>query len=200
MNKQDFLLALRKRLSGLSQEEQNDRLAFYSEMIDDRMEEGLTEEEAVAKIGTVEQVAEQILREIPMSRLVKDAVKPKRRLETWEIVLLVLGSPLWISLLVSAFAVVLSLYISAWSIVISFWAVAASFAACALAGIIAAVFFAIRGHIVPAAAMVGAGLCLTGLAILAFFGCKALTRGVILLTKKCVLALKKRLSREENGK
>ena len=199
MNKREFLLALRKQLPGLTMEEQNDRLAFYGEMIDDRMEEGLTEEEAVARIGTVEEIAEQILREIPMTKLVKEAVKPSRRLKAGEIVLLVLGSPLWISLLAAAFAVVLAVYISVWSVVISLWAVGASFCACALTGIIGAVFFAIRGHIVPAAAMIGIGLCLAGLTIFTFFGCKALTRGVILLTEKCVLALKKRLSGKENS-
>ena len=47
MQKQAFLDALRSQLAGLPEAEINERLNFYSEMIDDRMEEGLTEEEAV---------------------------------------------------------------------------------------------------------------------------------------------------------
>lgn len=47
MNKQEFLVKLRKGLSGLPKEDIEERLTFYSEMIDDRMEEGLSEEEAV---------------------------------------------------------------------------------------------------------------------------------------------------------
>ncbi len=43
MNKQAFLTQLRKGLSGLPQEDIEERLAFYSEMIDDRIEEGLSE-------------------------------------------------------------------------------------------------------------------------------------------------------------
>ena len=200
MNKQDFLLELRKRLSAISREEQNDRLAFYSEMIDDFVEEGMTEEEAVEKIGTVESVAEQILQQIPMPQLVKDAVIPKRRVAAWEIVLLVLGSPVWMSLLVAAAAVVLALYVSLWSVIIALWAVGASFAVCTLTGCVSAIIFVIQGRGILAAAMLGAGLCLAGLAIFTFFGCKALTRGLILLTKKWVLALKKYLSRKGNGK
>ena len=47
MNKQDFLDTLRDRLSAtLSQEEVADSVEFYSEMINDRMEEGLSEEDA----------------------------------------------------------------------------------------------------------------------------------------------------------
>ena len=44
MNKQEFLAGLRKGLSGLPQEDIEERLLFYSEMIDDRIEEGMEEE------------------------------------------------------------------------------------------------------------------------------------------------------------
>ena len=47
MNKQEFLSLLRRELSGLPQGDIEERVGFYAEMIDDRMEEGLTEEEAV---------------------------------------------------------------------------------------------------------------------------------------------------------
>lgn len=39
MTKLQFLMALHEKLSGLPREEE--RLSFYSEMIEDRMEEGL---------------------------------------------------------------------------------------------------------------------------------------------------------------
>ena len=50
MNKQEFLAQLRKQLSGLPLKDAEDRITFYSEMIDDRMEEGLSEPEAVSAI------------------------------------------------------------------------------------------------------------------------------------------------------
>ena len=55
MNKELFLSSLRESLDGLSGEDIAERLAFYSEAIDDRMEDGLTEEEAVtaSEIKTV---------------------------------------------------------------------------------------------------------------------------------------------------
>ena len=102
MDKQTFLTRLRNGLSGLPQEDVEERLTFYSEMIDDRMEEGCTEAEAVAEIGPVEEVLAQIVADIPLTKLVKKKMKPKHTLKAWEIVLLVLGSPLWLSLLVSA--------------------------------------------------------------------------------------------------
>ena len=91
MSKAEFLEVLRKRLSGLPREEVEERLAFYNEMIDDRIEDGLTEAEAVAGIGSVDDVARQIMAEIPLTTLVREKVRPKRILRVWEIILLVLG-------------------------------------------------------------------------------------------------------------
>ena len=69
MNKQEFLSLLAQELSGLPGKDVTDRLAFYDEMIDDRIEEGLSEEDAVDEMGPVDEVAAQILEEIPLSRL-----------------------------------------------------------------------------------------------------------------------------------
>ena len=46
MLKNEFMEQLRSRLVGLPSQEVEERLGFYSEMIDDRIEDGLTEEEA----------------------------------------------------------------------------------------------------------------------------------------------------------
>lgn len=190
MNKQAFAAALRDRLSGLPREDIERSIEFYCEMIDDRMEEGLTEEEAISEIGSVEEVAAQIMSEIPLSKLVREKVKPKRALRVWEIVLLVLGSPIWLSLLIAAFVVVLSVYIVIWSVVISLWAVEAAVAACALGGAAASVLFAIQGNVWTGVAMLGAGLVCAGIAIVLFWGCKQITKGVVLLTKKMLIGIK----------
>ena len=61
MTQMRFLLELHERLSVLPEEEIEERLAFYNEMIADHMEEGLSEEEAVAAIGSVDEIASQII-------------------------------------------------------------------------------------------------------------------------------------------
>ena len=53
MRKEEFLTALRAGLTGLSPEGVEKLVEFCSEMIDDRMEDGLTEEEAVAAAGSL---------------------------------------------------------------------------------------------------------------------------------------------------
>jgi len=61
MRKAEFLNELEAGLVGLPKEDVEERLAFYSEMIDDRMEEGLTEEAPVAAAGPVDDIVSQIL-------------------------------------------------------------------------------------------------------------------------------------------
>ena len=190
MSKQEFLECLRKGLSGLPQEDVEERVTFYSEMIDDRTEEGLLESEAVSAIGTVDAIITQILADTPLTKLVKERVKPNRILKVWEIVLLVLGSPIWLSLLIAAFAIILAAYIVVWSVVITLWSIEASFVACSLGGIVSAVIFTFQGNGLTGLAMLSAGVICAGLSIFMLYGCKAATKGVLLLTKKMALGIK----------
>ena len=199
MTKNDFLLDLTEKLSPLPWEEISDQWDYYSEMIDDRMEEGLTEEEAVAELGTVEEIAAQILSDIPLSKLVKERIKPKRRLRALEIVLLVLGSPVWISLLIAVFAVIFSIYVSLWAVVISLWAVFVSLVACALGGVMACVILAVGGNGPSGFAILAAGIVCAGLSIFMFCGCKAASKGMLVFTKKLAVCLKKCLIKKEEA-
>lgn len=190
MNKQEFLTQLRKGLSGLPQEDIEERLTFYSEMIDDRIEEGMSELKAVSTIGTMDAIITQILADTPLRKLVKEKVKPKRTLKAWEIVLLVLGSPIWLSLLIAAFIVILAAYIVVWSVVITLWSIEAAFAACSLGGIVSAAIFAFQGNQLTGFALLSAGIICAGLSIFMFYGCKGATKGILLLTKKMALGIK----------
>lgn len=197
MNKQAFLSRLRKELSGLPRNELEERLTFYSEMIDDRMEEGLSEEEAVAAAGSVDEIVWQIIAEVPFKKIAKEKIKTQRRLSAWEIVLLVLGSPVWLSLLIAAIAVIISVYVVLWSAIVSLWAVFASLIGCAFGAIIGGAGFAVGGFGATGMALVGVGLVCAGLAILLFFGCKAATKGISTLTKLCAFGIKKRFVKKE---
>ena len=125
MLKQEFLDQLKARLSNLPKQELEEYLNFYDEMINDRIEDGLAEVNAVAQIGSVDVIATQIMSENQRNKMAKKS-QPKRRLKAWEILLLILGSPIWLSLLIAAFSVVLALYVSLWSILVSLWAIFAS--------------------------------------------------------------------------
>lgn len=111
-----FMAALRERLASLPPEEQARYLDDYREIICDRMEDGMTEQEAVASLGDPALIAQQILNETPLSTLVKARLSPERKLKGWEIALLILGFPLWFPLLIAGAAIIFSLYVTVWSI------------------------------------------------------------------------------------
>ena len=190
MNKQIFLSELRTRLSGLPQEDIEERLGFYEEMIDDRMEDGCSEEEAVAGVGSINEIVSQILADYPLSKLVKEKVKPKHKLRAWEIVLLVLGSPIWLCLLIAAFVVIFALYVVLWALIVVLWAVEISLMISVLACVAGAVILTVQGQGLLGLAALGAGIFCAGLSIFLFFGCKGATKGAAILTKKIALGIK----------
>lgn len=187
MLKQEFLDRLQAGLAGLPREDIEERLNFYAEMIDDAMEEGLSEEAAVSAVGPADQIIAQIIAEIPLAKIASERIKPKRRLKAWEIVLLAVGSPIWVSLLVAAAAVVFALYISWWAVIVSLWAAFASFVAGILGGTVAGVVSICNGNVPSGIVMIAAGLVCTGLSVFSFYGCKAATKGTLVLTKKMIV-------------
>ena len=200
MNKTEFLSALRERLSHLPCEDVEERINFYSEMIDDRIEDGLPEAEAVREIGTVEEVVTEIISSIPLTRIVKNKIKKKESLGAWEIVLLILGSPFWFSLLIAAVSVTLSLYAVLWSVIISLWAVFSALV-CGGVGLIPIGVILTLNHAIPTGfAYIGIGLFAVGLSIFFFFGCKYATVGGAILTKKIFIGIKKCFIGKENAK
>ena len=199
MNKLDFLLLLHDKLTPLPADEVEEGLSFYSEMIEDRIEEGMTEEEAVASLGSVDEIVTQILADIPLSKIVKEKIRSNKRLSTTEIVLLAVGFPIWLLLLIAAVSVVFSLCVAFLAVVVSLWAVFASFAACGVALPVAGVVFICTGSAAGGVASIAVGLVLAGLAIFAFYGCRAATEGMLWLSKKLVLGIKRCFVRKESA-
>ena len=199
MNKQEFLTRLKQELAGLPKEDIEERLAFYEEMIDDRIEEGVSEEEAVLAMGDIEEIVSRIIADIPFLKIAKKRIKPDRKMQRWEIVLLILGSPIWLSLLIAAFAIVLSIYVSIWSIVISLWSVFASLIGGVLGGIGAGIVFMCTNNVYSGLIMIAGGLVCVGLAILMFYGCVATTKGLAIATKKIAICIKNLFIKKEEA-
>ena len=68
MKKEQFIKNLRYSLRKLKKDEREKYLAYYEEIISDMIENGVSEEEAVAHQGGTKEVAEEILRENAVKR------------------------------------------------------------------------------------------------------------------------------------
>ena len=193
MNKKEFLEELEKRLQALPKEEIQERLEFYSEAIDDRVEEGKTEEQAIEEIGTVDEVTWEIVKKTPLVTLVKEKVKPKRRIRAWEIVLLCVGFPLWFPLLITAIVLILVAYILAWVLVIITYSVEIAAASAGLAAISSGIAIFFSGAHWLGFGTAAAGIMCVGFAILWIFACVGATKASIQLTRAIILSIKKKL-------
>ncbi len=199
MTKTEFIEKLKSRLSFLPPDDVNERLTFYGEMIDDRMEEGLSEEEAVDGVGSIDDIVSQTVSDTSLVKLVKEKIKPKRKLKGWETALIIIGSPMWLPLLITFFSVFLALYITVWAVIAAFWAVFAAFAAYGVYGIVYGTLSLFgspdAGHFAP----LGAGLALAGLSVFVFFGCLNATKGILKLTKKLAYKIKSGFAAKEEA-
>lgn len=197
MNKREFLAELRGELAKLPKDDDDidEQLSFYGEMIDDCMEEGLSESEAVAAVGSVQKIVEQSLTEIPMTRLVREKISPRRTMRVWEIVLLIAGSPIWASLLLAAIAIALAVYIVIGSAGLALYAVDLALTAGGVAGLIGAAAYAALTDLGGAAFFLGAGLTCCGIAVLLFFGANRIAKLILLLSGKMLVGIKKCLVR-----
>lgn len=190
MNKSEFLATLREKLNGVPEEDINKSLDFYEEMIDDRVEDGMSEEEAVEALGSMEEIINQILSEVSLPKLVKEKVRPKQALKTWEVVLIVLGAPIWVPLVCSLCCVVVSAYLTVWVMILSLYALDVSVALSGLALVAMAFTTLFQGDFAVFGMLFGCGLMAVGFSILLFFGFNLVTKGILWLSKKILTGIK----------
>lgn len=167
MTKNDFLNKLESALSGLPHEEIKKTLDYYSEIIDDAVEDGRNETEVIAGLGSIEGIAGKIIDETPIRKFLKEDVRDSH-IGVSVIVLLIVTSPVWFPILTAAFAIAFSLYITLWAIVASFFAVFAVLALCGVCMLVASPFLiAVR----PLKSMAAFGLAFVcaGLSVFIFY-------------------------------
>lgn len=175
MNKSEFLKKLKSSLTRMTKEERERTLSYYSELIDDRIDSGATEEEAVGALGNIDEITAQILRDAEEQGTLKPERKPVNT------TLLIVGSPLWVPLLIAALSVIFSLYVTVWAVLFSFWASVFAFAVSALGGVVGGSVYLVF-NLPVALTLLGSGLVLAGLALALVTPMIHLTRLVIKLS------------------
>ena len=142
MTRDEFLNRLGELLACLPADQVKETQEFYAEAIADRMEDGMTEAEAVAAMGTPGEVAEATLDELPAVPRAIARTKRKSTALLWA--LAIAGSPVWIPLLLAFVAVAAAVYICIWVLALCVWIVAAAFGGAGLVGLL----FAVDGIII----------------------------------------------------
>ena len=111
MNRTQFIDKLAKKLSKLPKKELKETVDYYYEIIDDKVNEGMSEEDAINSLGSIDKIANSILPE--------ETLRENKKQTNWKIVLLSSTAIIWIPVLISLLAVAFAIYVSLWAIVIS---------------------------------------------------------------------------------
>lgn len=167
MTKQEFLSELERALGKLPHAEVEQALAFYDEAISDRMEDGLSEAEALASLGPVDEIAAQIAAETPpIPRAIARANTGSR---TLNIVLLAAFSPIWIPIVLALAAATLAVYVAIWAVIAALWAVDAVLVLMPFAGLAALTSTLGGGMPLPGVFVFGLSLVSSGFGLVASF-------------------------------
>ena len=180
MTRDEFLGRLGELLACLPAEQVEETKAFYAEAIADRMEDGMSEEEAVAAMGTPGEVAETTLDDLPA--VPRAIARTRRRSTTLLWVLAIVGSPVWAPLLVAFAAVALSVYVCIWVLAFCVWVIAVALGAVGAAALALAAAGVTVGHVPYVLAMLGCGLAFIGAALLVGAGAWAASKQIARLS------------------
>ena len=188
MSRAEFLRLLRWRLAQMPQSEIEKNVAYYDEMFSDMIEDGMTEEEAAARLGDPEEIAKELLRDMPMSELVRSRVRPSGGWTAFSILLAVVLCPIWLPLLIAAAAVVLGLFIALWAVALAVLVI----------GAVTLVGAAIFGYLsVPWGLLTGMALIALGAALLAGLGAVWLVKLIARATSALWHKIKELLIKKE---
>lgn len=189
MTKQEYLAELRAALSDLSAEEASRACAFYEEMIDDRVEAGEDERDAVAAMEPPAVAAARIMDEMPVVPRALARAQGRRRSGCGTALLwaaVVAGSPLWLSLLAAALAFVLCGVVVLCLPFVMAWVLSVAFLACMPVALFAAACAVAAGSGVVALLDVGVGLGMGGAGLLMLLAALFVTRFFVRLLGRFV--------------
>lgn len=199
MNKSEFLNELKQLLRDLPISDATAALDYYSEAINDMLEDGAGESEIEKSLGTPDEIARQIINDCQSTASPQKA-NGKTHLSPIIIVLLILGSPIWLSLAIAAASIIITAYALLWTAVAVAWSIFVAVCASAVAALTAAFSSLFLGSFGYAAVCLGVFLTLIGVSILMTIGCAKLTAAIALLSKRLAVGTASLFKRKESDK
>lgn len=185
MSRDAFIGELRHRMAGLPQQTVERTVEYYSELIADSVEDGLTEEEAVSRLGSLDEIVASVVKDTPLTQIVETRIQERKKKGSsgWVIALLILGAPVWLPVLIAALAVAFALFVALWAVVIALWAVVAAVILTGIAAIVGGIVELCRLHLPQGLVLLGGGLVCLGLCALLYLLMKLLTVGTVKLCR-----------------
>lgn len=192
MTKNEFIASLSEKLSGFAPSDVKKALEYYSEIIDDQIENGVPESEAVASLGSADSVVRQIILEMPLPKIIHSKMKLPAGASVLKIIAITFGALLFFPIVIALAASVFAAWVSILAAAIAVCTIPIVLGAVGIAGIAACPFLLFDGAITTGLFALGAALISLGLVYPFYVAAKysiiytlKLGKLVIISTKKC---------------
>ncbi|MDL2301856.1 DUF1700 domain-containing protein [Lachnospiraceae bacterium OttesenSCG-928-D06] len=193
MQKSEFLFELENCLKKVKKEEKEKFISYYDEMISDYMEDGTKEEEAVSRVGSPSKIAEEILADMDTITL---PLFPTNKV--LGLTVLVIGFPLWATLLLAVLLTIGAIYLTIWCLPFSTGVGTFAFFVVSIVGTIGTPVL-MAGDFAVGLTQLGLSIASLGGAVLLAFATVSATKSISQLTKKITLTIYRLVRRTFKG-
>lgn len=174
---EQYLERLGRALGALSEDDRTASIDYYREMIQDRLESGMSEREAVQDLEPPESAAAAITNELPA---LPRAIANGRRLgEPLFWILLIVGSPVWLTIMALLLLVILGAYLLIWASILIIWAFAGIGLAAGLSALLICIWSISKQPTAFTLLILAMGLGCTAIGMLAIPLATAFTRIIV---------------------
>lgn len=192
MNKAEFIKALDNELARFDASEKQDILAYYSELVDEKVERGSSEAQAVASIGRVKDISAGIKADLVNVRLTEGSSLSKIAKSFWLLLLVLFASPILLPMGIAFLSVFLG-------ITIAFFVLVVGFGGGAVVSVIAAIPIVSKAYasLGIGGAVLVSGVMLVVVALLSFLAL-CMFKITISILKRIVVALAKIIKKKSS--
>lgn len=168
MTRDEWVAELRGLLErrGVPASEVADALEYYAEAIDDRVELGLSERQALEEIGSPAQACDAVAETVPVAKRAVAAATATRERKALIGVLLLVSAVFWVPLAFGLLGAVAGVYVTIWAAVLVVWTGVGSLLACGLGAVPLACYSASCGALAEGLFSGGALLALGALGVM----------------------------------
>ncbi len=201
MTKIEFINTVKSELRGYPEDEIIKSLSFYTESIDDRMEDGMDEEKAVSELGDISDIIRNMKLTMPISVLAKTRIKESKEKsgnKTIWIILAIAGFPIWLPLSLAFAAVALAVYITIWALIAALFACEFAFGVSGAVCLVYSFIHMITVSWTGGTAIAGGSLFLLGLFVILLKPVINLSKALVKLTVSFVKQIKRLFIGKEN--
>lgn len=201
MCRQEFLCSLNSILCNYPSNEVEKCLEYYNECISDRMENGMSEEEAVADLGDIYSIADNIKMEMPITTLVRQKVVasrdseesvPKKR-SAPRTVFMIIGIIFALPFIIAFLGIIFAVIVTLLALIPAFFCVTLALGISAVACLVAGIISIVMADSLSLFLYLGASLICASLTILFALITAWVTKGVKKATVGIIKGIKKML-------